>query len=98
MTQGAWAELFFATTVTLGGCCFGLLVAWLRARERAIRAEARSAAGTDRTAAGEQLLGERFDAMADEVARLSDGQDFLVRTLSDPRPAGARVSDQHRIR
>ncbi|MEJ7809489.1 MAG: hypothetical protein WKG32_03645 [Gemmatimonadaceae bacterium] len=66
----------FATTV-------GFAVAWLRTRERAIRAElTRGRLPQDSDARFDQLQ-QAVDAMAVEVERISEGQRFATKLLAD---------------
>ena len=66
----------FATTV-------GFAVAWLRTRERAIRAElTRGRVPQDSDGRFEQLQ-QSVDAIAVEVERISEGQRFATKLLAD---------------
>jgi hypothetical protein len=74
--------IFFGTSCTLFATSVGFAVAWVRARERALRAEtvmrpvAPGATETDR-------LERAVDAIALEVERISEGQRFVTRLLAE---------------
>lgn len=79
------SAMFAASTV-------GFSVAWIRARERAIRAEQRGPSASGGDARFDQLE-EALDAVAIEVERMSEGQRFVTRVLAErsaqERDAGA---------
>jgi hypothetical protein len=80
-------EILFLATVGLLVTSATLAVLWLRARERAARAESyldglRSQAGRQ-----ENTL-PALDAIAVEVERIGEGQRFLTRTLTDQASRG----------
>jgi biopolymer transport protein ExbB/TolQ len=81
-------SMLVLASVVLAASTVGLAVAWVRARERAIRAEARVAqapgGGDDRLERVEQAV----DAIALEVERMSEGQRFVTRLLAE-RAEGA---------
>jgi hypothetical protein len=74
---------------------FGFAVAWIRARERAIRAEQRAAPASDGDARFDRLE-HAIEAMAVEVERMSEGQRFVSKVLAErvgqERDAGARAA------
>jgi lipopolysaccharide export LptBFGC system permease protein LptF len=76
------AEIF---TLLLGGLVatnLAFLVAWIRARERAVRAEAMLSAVRPSVPATHDLT-PALDAIAFEVERIGEGQRFLTRVLSN---------------
>lgn len=83
----AWvSDVVFSALVlatgALSASTLALAVAWVRARERAIRAEQRAAPPPDGDTRFDRL--ERaVDAMAVEVERMSEGQRFLGRLLAE---------------
>ena len=90
MTQGAWANLFFTASIGLSATSLALLVAWLRARERAIRAELRleGRAGMAAAPVRGAATGE-LDSIAEEVQRLGEGHEFVMELLKQRRLPGA---------
>ena len=70
----------------IGGLLLGIIGfagAWMRARERAIRAQlSRERPADDATARFEQLQ-RSVDAIAVEVERISEGQRFTARLLAE---------------
>jgi hypothetical protein len=77
------AEVFFLSSVGLFMTSIGFAVAWVRARERATRAE--SFMEGLRSAPPVQLRDSSpaIDAIAMEVERIGEGQRFLTRVLSE---------------
>lgn len=73
---------FVATCVFLGTTVLGV-VAWVRARERALRAEAKLDAVLGAARDGPSQLQAAVDAIAIEVERVSEGQRFVTNLLSD---------------
>jgi hypothetical protein len=80
-----------ALVLALGAMTTGALgfaVAWIRARERALRAEQRL---VDRSASGDERA-ERFeralDAMAIDLERLAEGQRFTTKLLAERAAPG----------
>jgi hypothetical protein len=80
---------------TLAVTTLAATVAWIRARERAIRAEVTLAGLTSGTQAGaagprpeghEERLEVAIDALAVELERLGEGQRFIAQALADRRP------------
>lgn len=91
MSPGDWASLFFASSLALSVTSAGLLVAWLHARERAVRAEMRLE-HQERPARSPHIdgpLGD-IDAIAAEVARIGEGHEFLVQLLRERSAVPAR--------
>lgn len=60
----------------------GFAIAWIRARERAVRAEAMLSGARQPMASGPDLS-PALDAIAFEVERIGEGQRFLTRVLSN---------------
>ena len=78
----------FATTV-------GFAVAWMRARERAIRAElTRGRPATDADARFDQLQ-QAVDAVAVEVERISEAQRFTTKLLAERGSSAATRGAEH---
>lgn len=71
----------------IGGLLLGIVgfaAAWLRARERAIRAElSRGRPAAEATAQQLDRLQQAVDAIAVEVERISEGQRFTAKLLAD---------------
>lgn len=70
----------------------GFAVLWLRARERAIRAEQRAGAPADLADPGDARLArieQALDLVATDVERMEEGQRFLGQLLGERR-AGER--------
>ena len=84
--------LILATGV-LGASTLGFAIAWIRARERAIRAEQRAAPPPASDARFDHLE-HAIEAMAVEVERMAEGQRFVSRLLAErsaqEREAAAR--------
>ena len=78
----------------LAATTLGFAVAWIRARERAIRAEHRAAPAPGGVDARFDRLEHAVEAMAVEVERMAEGQRFVSRLLAERseqgREAGAR--------
>jgi hypothetical protein len=96
VSDTVFSALIVATGV-LGVSTLGFAVAWIRARERAIRAEQRAAQTLAQVPDGDprfDRLEQAVDAMAVEVERMSEGQRFvsklLVERSGQERDAGAR--------
>jgi hypothetical protein len=72
----------------------GFAVAWIRARERAIRAEQQLGAPAPVGDARFDRLEEAVESMAVEVERMAEGQRFVSKLLAErpgqERDAGAR--------
>lgn len=85
------SDAFFALIALSGAVTsIGFAVAWIRTRERAIRAETALAHyRPDKTLSGERIEAA-VDAVALEVERLAEGQRFVARLLSER--AGADVA------
>jgi hypothetical protein len=75
-------EIWFFTSVSLLMTSATLGVAWLRARQRATRAEAYLEGMRDRSARPDNVV-PALDAIAIEVERIGEGQRFLTRALAD---------------
>jgi hypothetical protein len=75
-------EVWFLTSVGLLLTSVTLGVAWLRARQRATRAEAYLDGMRDRSARPDNVV-PALDAIAIEVERIGEGQRFLTRALTD---------------
>jgi len=82
-------SLLFATTM-------GFAIAWVRARDRALRARIDALSGVVDPARGTAQLERAIDAIALEVERISEGQRFTTRLLAErERGAGdSRASSQ----
>jgi SpoVK/Ycf46/Vps4 family AAA+-type ATPase len=61
----------------------GFAVAWIRARERAIRAEQRAAPVLDGADARVDRLEQAVESIVVEVERMSEGQRFVSRLLTE---------------
>ena len=70
----------------------GFAIAWIRTRERAIRAEAALAHYRPEKTLGSERIEAAVDAVALEVERLAEGQRFVARLLSER--AGVDVARQ----
>jgi hypothetical protein len=79
---------------TFGASTLAFGVAWMRARERAIRAEQRAAPAADPGAARYEGLASAVDSITTELDQLAEGQRFVTRLLSEragaDRAGGAR--------
>jgi len=75
-------EIWFFTSMGLLLTSVTLGVAWVRARQRATRAEAYLEGMRDRSARPENVT-PALDAIAIEVERIGEGQRFLTRALTD---------------
>ncbi|MEX2153344.1 MAG: hypothetical protein WD825_08390 [Gemmatimonadaceae bacterium] len=75
------AEIFFITSAGLFATSVTFAVLWVRARERAVRAEA-LLEGRGRGSMVEGLS-PAIDAIALEVERIGEGQRYLTQVLSD---------------
>ena len=81
-------------SATLGAVAIGFAVAWVRTRERLIRAQQRSPA--DPLASSDARLDrleQAVESIAIEIERISEGQRFTARLLSE-RATGV---DAHRL-
>jgi len=85
-------EFFVSTCVLLGTTLLGVF-AWVRARERALRAEAKLDALLEAARNGPNHLQAAVDAIAIEVERVSEGQRFVTKLLADREPAPSRALD-----
>ena len=68
----------------------GFAIAWIRARERAVRAEAMLSGVRPAMASGPDLA-PALDAIAFEVERIGEGQRFLTRVLSNQQQPDALI-------
>lgn len=75
-------EVWFFLSMGLLVTSSTLLVAWLRTRERATRAES-FLRGLQAQPAQPAMAGSALDAIAIEVERIGEGQRFLTRTLTE---------------
>ena len=91
-------ELLF---VILLGAFVTVTVAWMRSRERVIRAEAELKALRRSPGANADRVETTLDVIALEVERLAEGQRFVARVLSERgrpelvRPAAGRSITPH---
>ena len=76
-----------------GASTLGFAVAWLRARERAIRAEERAALAPRGDARFDRLE-QAVEAVAVEVERMSEGQRFVSKLLAERVERGERVGQE----
>jgi hypothetical protein len=74
-------SLLVVTSGVLAVSTVGFAVAWLRARERAIRAEPHVGQPRDGDARMERLE-HAMESMAVEVERMAEGQQFVSRLLA----------------
>lgn len=65
----------------------GFAIAWVRARERALRLRAEPARPADVTLANADRLEEAIGAMALEVERIGEHQRFMTKLLADANKA-----------
>lgn len=75
-------SLLVVASILFGASTIGFAVAWMRARERAIRAESR----IDQRPIGDSridLLEHAMENVAVEVERIAEGQQFVSRVLSE---------------
>lgn len=100
------SDVFFSALVIASGVfaasTFGFAVAWIRARERAIRAEERAAPAPGGGDARYDRLEHAVEAIAVEVERMAEGQRFVSRLLTerqgqerDVAPRAERVVTPH---
>jgi hypothetical protein len=82
-------EIFMLVTSGLFMTTLGFAIAWMRARERAVRAES-FMDGIRSVPAGQQGISPAIDAIAMEVERIGEGQRFLTRVITEQR-APSRV-------
>ena len=76
------AELFAMVTVGLFTTTIGFAALWVRARERAVRAES-VLEGARMMGTRSDATGPALDAIAEEVERIGEGQRFLTRVMSE---------------
>ena len=77
------AELFFLASCALLVTTISFAVAWVRARERAIRAESILAGMQHPGISPASSYGHALDAIATEVERIGEGQRFLTRVMTE---------------
>ena len=87
-------SLLLLATGLLSASTIGFAVAWVRARERAIRAEQRAGVPDatltqDAGASRFDRLEQAVDAIAVEVEQMAEGQRFVSKLLGE-RPLGER--------
>ena len=75
-------ELMVLALGGLSATTIGFATLWVRARERAIRAES-LLEGARVGAARSDTSGLALDAIAEEVERIGEGQRFLTRVMSE---------------
>lgn len=102
----AWvSDVVFSALVIASGVfaasTLGFAVAWVRARERAIRAEQRMAPAPGGDARFDRLE-QAVETIAVEIERMSEGQRFVSRLLAERSAQGpeagarpARVTTPH---
>jgi hypothetical protein len=78
--------LFFITSVALFATSIGFAFAWLRARERYVRAEAFMEGLRMANPLQNHGSSQAIDAIAMEVERIGEGQRFLTKVLADQQP------------
>jgi hypothetical protein len=92
-----WARHLTDLLILASGGLFTTTVAfaalWVRARERAVRAES-LLEGARIGAARPDSSGIALDAIAEEVERIGEGQRFLTRVMSEQANRGALPSRQ----
>ena len=90
------AELFAMVTFGLFSTTVGFAALWIRARDRATRAE--SLLEGMRYSGRADSMSPALDAIAEEVERIGEGQRFITRIMSEsasraeparPRPSGS---------
>jgi hypothetical protein len=87
----AYLDYLLLATAGFAATALGFAVAWLRARDRAIRAEAQLAAdAAERLTPGAAQRLERLEQLAEhtalEVERVAEGQRFERELLAGNRP------------
>jgi hypothetical protein len=78
------AELFILISGGLFTTTIAFAIAWMRARERAVRAEAYM--DGLRSVSSQQGVSPAIDAIAMEVERIGEGQRFLTKVIAEQRP------------
>ena len=93
--------LLFLSSSTLLVTTVGFAIAWVRARERALRAELEALRPQARMAPPTDALERAIDSIAVEVERISEGQRFVTRLLAErgesPRQPSARLDPPRAI-
>jgi hypothetical protein len=85
--------ILFLMSFTLFSTTLGFAIAWIRARERALRAEGR-ARPLESSVSTQDRLERAVDAIALEVERISEGQRFVTRLLAE---GGRERQSPHRL-
>jgi hypothetical protein len=80
------ADILLMSSLTLFVTSIGFAIAWVRARERATRAES-FMEGIRAVQSPQQGVSPALDAIAVEVERIGEGQRFLTKVLSEQQPA-----------
>ena len=75
-------SMLVVASVVFGAGTVGFAVAWIRARERAIRAEQRLAPAPEGDGRFDQLE-QAVDAITLDVERMAEGQRFVSRLLAE---------------
>ena len=83
------AELFAMVTVGLFSTTVGFAALWIRARDRATRAE--SLLEGMRYSGRTDSMSPALDAIAEEVERIGEGQRFITRIMSESANRGEQV-------
>ena len=79
MNQHDFIDALIIVAVTSSLTALGFAIAWIRARERAIRAESRAPGLNETTQAHLEQLGHALDAVALEVERIGEAERFASR-------------------
>lgn len=79
------AEIFILMSGTLFTTTIGFAIAWMRARERAVRAESFMEGVRSVPGASQQASTMAIDAIAMEVERIGEGQRFLTRVITEQK-------------
>jgi hypothetical protein len=88
-------DVIFIANVFIGGLfvsMVGFAVAWMRARERAIRAEAK-ARPVEESSTRLERLQQSVDSIAIEVERVAEAQRFSARLLAEQK----QLFERHRL-
>ena len=75
--------LMLVVTPTLLVSTIGFAVAWVRARERALRAESAGRVGAPEAPASVARVEQALSAVAVEVERIGEHQRYLTKVLSE---------------
>ena len=85
MSYRHFMDLMMASSIGLFGTTMTFIVLWIRARERAIRAESGAPRRTQHGTPDIEHLVNAVDAIAVEVERISEGQRFTTKVMSELR-------------